>query len=158
MACEDSAPVRRGAIAVVIRDGRFLVIRRSRSVIAPGTYCFPGGGIEPGETEQTAIQREMMEELAAAVRPRRRLWQSLTPWNVALAWWLVDLDGNAVLNPNPQEVESLHWLTLDQLRKLPDLLPTNHDFLDALVQGKTDGPAPDIHRPRPPPENPKTYR
>jgi hypothetical protein len=36
-------PGRRGAVAVVVRDGRMLVIRRARSVVAPLVYCFPGG-------------------------------------------------------------------------------------------------------------------
>jgi len=131
-------------IAVATRNGRFLVIRRSRSVVAPGTYCFPGGGIEPGETEQAALQREMMEEMGTKIRPLHRLWRSITPWNVELAWWLVDLAPNAVFRPNPEEVESVHWLTIDEMRQLPEMLSTNHDFLDALIQGETEGPAPPL--------------
>ena len=41
-------PGRRGVVGVVVRDGRMLVISRSRSVVAPLVYCFPGGGIEAG--------------------------------------------------------------------------------------------------------------
>ena len=73
-------PGRRGAVAIVVREGRMLVIRRSRHVIAPLTYCFPGGGIEDGETEETAVVREVHEEigvhdpsLAAALGVRDRL-------------------------------------------------------------------------------------
>ena len=78
-------PERRGVVAVVVRDGRFLVIRRSQQVVAPGAFCFPGGGIEPGETEEAALVRELREELDVLVRPIRLVWRSLTPWNVALA-------------------------------------------------------------------------
>jgi hypothetical protein len=42
---------RRGVIAVVVREGRLLVIRRAQCVVAPGAICFPGGGIEPGELD-----------------------------------------------------------------------------------------------------------
>ena len=86
----DSDPIRRrGAVAVVIRDARFLVIRRSAQVVASGAFCFPGGGIEAGESEEQALVREFQEELGAAVRPVRCIWTSITRWHVELAWWLL---------------------------------------------------------------------
>jgi len=42
----------RGAVAVVVRSGRLLLIRRSRFVVAaPRAFCFPGGAVEPGDDE-----------------------------------------------------------------------------------------------------------
>ena len=126
---------KRGVVAVILRGERFLVIRRSQHVRAPGMYCFPGGGIEPGETEHEAVVRELVEELAVTARPIRRLTESVTPWQVHLAWWLTEIDAAAQLVAQPQEVESFHWLTADQIRQLPDLLPSNVEFLDAWVAG-----------------------
>lgn len=123
-------------MAVVVRQGRFLVIRRSGNVEAPRTYCFPGGAIEPGESEQEALVREIREELGARIRPLRRVWQSVTPWDVALAWWQSELDETPPLVPNPSEVESVHWLTPDEMAGLAGLLESNHDFLDALAAGE----------------------
>ena len=48
----DEKPWRRGVVGVVVEGGRLLVIERSQTVEAPGMFCFPGGGIEPGEAEQ----------------------------------------------------------------------------------------------------------
>lgn len=76
---------RRGVVAVVTRADRFLVIRRSAHVVAPGAFCFPGGGIEPGENEEQALVREFLEELNAAIEPVRLLWRSVTPWETQLA-------------------------------------------------------------------------
>ena len=126
---------RRGAIAVVPRGDRLLVIRRSAHVIAPGAYCFPGGGIEAEESETEALVRELDEELGVAVRPVRRLWQSVTAWHVHLAWWLADLPEDAKLFPNAAEVEATFWLTVDEMRRLPDLLPSNHEFIEAMESG-----------------------
>ncbi|HEV3138520.1 MAG TPA: NUDIX domain-containing protein [Pirellulales bacterium] len=132
-----SEPIRRrGAVAVVIRGARFLVIRRSGQVIAPGALCFPGGGIEPGESEEQALVREFQEELGAAIRPVRRIWASVTRWHVELAWWLGELDPSALLLPNPAEVESVHWLTRESMLAHPKLLDSNREFLRAQANGE----------------------
>ncbi len=131
-------PGRRGAVAIVIRDGRMLVIRRSRKVVAPLMYCFPGGGIEVGESEQEAIIREFREEIGVAVRPLRRIWQCVTDWKVQLAWWLGELQPDAVPIPNPAEVESVHWVTPAEMLQLPDLLPSNREFLEAVGRGEIE--------------------
>lgn len=132
----DSVPPRRGAVAVIVESGRFLVIRRSQHVVAPLMHCFPGGGIEAGESEQEALVREIDEELGAAIEPMGRVWQSVTPWGVALAWWQARLGSQTTIVPNPAEVASFHWYTAEAMAALPDLLESNHAFLAALAGGQ----------------------
>jgi len=124
-----------GVVAVVLRGDKFLVIRRSQHVRSPGKYCFPGGSIEAGETEEAAVMREFAEELGATVTPLARLWTSLTVTNVALAWWQVKLAADATLTLNPLEVESAHWLTRGEALGLPELLASNRDFYEAWARG-----------------------
>ncbi len=131
-------PRHRGVVAVVVRDGRFLVICRSDKVIAPGMICFPGGGIEGEESEEQTLVREICEELGVAITPVRRVWRSVTPWNVQLAWWLSRIDKGQTLKPNPAEVASAHWYSAQEMRKLPNLLESNHHFLNALESGEID--------------------
>lgn len=125
-------PGRRGVVGVVVREGRMLVIRRSRSVVAPLVYCFPGGGIDGDESEEEALVREFREEIDVAVRPVRRLWQCVTAWKVDLAWWLAELEPGARPTANPNEVESIHWFTAEEMAALPDLLESNREFLELL--------------------------
>jgi 8-oxo-dGTP pyrophosphatase MutT (NUDIX family) len=129
---------RRGAVAIVVRQERLLVIRRSDGVIAPGAFCFPGGGLEDDESEPEALARELREELHAVIRPIRCLWRCVTSWGVSLAWWLCDLESDAPLVPNPAEVESILWCTPEEMARLPGLLPSNRDFLKALEDGRFD--------------------
>ncbi|MGD0897400.1 MAG: NUDIX domain-containing protein [Thermoguttaceae bacterium] len=129
-------PGRRGAVAIIVRGDRMLIIRRSRSVVAPLMYCFPGGGIEEGESEQAAVVREVSEELGVTVRPLRRLWQCVTPWKVWLAWWLAEMPPQAVPTPNPAEVESIHWVTPREMSRLPGLLESNRLFLSLIERGE----------------------
>ena len=138
MTSEPSKTDRRGAVAVIARQGRLLVIRRSMRVVAPGRYCFPGGAIEPGESEEQALVREIREELDVAIVPVRRLWRSVTPWKVSLAWWLGWMSPDAEPVASPAEVESVHWYTPEEMAALSGLLESNRAFLDALQTGEIE--------------------
>ncbi len=127
--------LRRGAVAVICRQQRLLVIRRSERVEAPGAHCFPGGAIETGESDQETVCRELWEELGVVVQPQRKLWESVTAWHVSLVWWLTHLADDQPLRPNAAEVAAVDWLTPEQLRQLPTLLESNRQFLDAWQRG-----------------------
>lgn len=131
-----SEGVRRGAVGVIVRAGRVLVIRRAAGVAAPGAYCFPGGAIEAGESEAAALVRELEEELSVTVRPVGRLWESTTAWGVWLAWWQAELCVDHEPVPNPSEVASYDWHTLEEMTALPELLESNREFLAAVARGE----------------------
>jgi 8-oxo-dGTP pyrophosphatase MutT (NUDIX family) len=135
---DDGRPpaARHGVVAVIVNLDRLLVIRRSQHVVAPGAFCFPGGGIESGESETDALVREIQEELGVQIKPVRALWQSTTPWNVCLTWWLVEAPRDCTWSANLAEVESIHWLTTAEIKALPGLLESNHEFLRALAGGE----------------------
>lgn len=135
---------RKGAVAVVpksnavadIKTEPFLIIRRSSKVLAPNTLCFPGGGIEPDETPQEAVQREFQEELGVSIRDLRAIWENITPWNVQLVWFLAFLDDpSAPFLPNPNEVSEVVWLTLPDLLLSQDCLQSNRPFLQKVLNG-----------------------
>ncbi|QGJ69978.1 NUDIX hydrolase [Planctomycetales bacterium 10988] len=126
----------RGAVAVIQREGRFLVIRRSRHVSAPLKYCFAGGRIERGESEAQAVEREIHEELSLQVIAEKKIWHSQTPWGVDLAWWEVSQPTREP-EPNPREVASCHWMTPQQMLDLKeDLLLSARHFLEAVARGE----------------------
>ncbi|AMU87893.1 (deoxy)nucleoside triphosphate pyrophosphohydrolase [Sphingopyxis macrogoltabida] len=55
------------AAALIDRDGRLLVQQRPEGLSMAGLWEFPGGKIEPGETPEQALIRELGEELAIDV-------------------------------------------------------------------------------------------
>jgi len=124
-----------GVVAVVRRDGRYLMIRRSASVIAPGAWCFVGGAIEPGESQEQAVVREFREEVGGTVRPLERIRQYTRPdGRLRLYWWRAQLLEQE-LHANSDEVAEIRWCRPAEIRRLPDLLESNREFLDAIGQG-----------------------
>jgi 8-oxo-dGTP diphosphatase len=130
------SPLVYGAVAVIVQDGRFLTIRRSLSVAAPGAVCFPGGGIEAGEESRDAVVRELREELALNVQPTCLLWTSVTSWNVHLSWWQCRAKNIDEMELNLAEVAEVFWKTPTDLGDHPDLLESNHEFLAAWRAGQ----------------------
>lgn len=137
---------RRGAVIVVshpgeegrkVTDQHFLVIRRSAKVIAPRRLCFPGGGIEPGESPEQAARREFFEEVGGTIKNLRRIWENVTPWHVHLDWFRADLASPpGSLRFDPAEVEEILWLTLADLLAAPDTLESNAPFLKKMIAGE----------------------
>ena len=52
------------AVALVDTDGRVLLAQRPEGKSLAGLWEFPGGKVEPGESPETALIRELKEELA----------------------------------------------------------------------------------------------
>jgi 8-oxo-dGTP diphosphatase len=53
--------------AVVERDGFYLITQRRASAVLPLMWEFPGGKVEPGETDGAALKREVMHRLGAEI-------------------------------------------------------------------------------------------
>jgi 8-oxo-dGTP diphosphatase len=124
--------VQEGVVIVVLNAGRFLVIRRAPGTLAEGAWCFVGGGIEPGESQEAAAVREFLEEVGGAIRPIRRVWEYIRPdGGLRLHWWLSELE-SAPLTANPAEVSEIRWCTREELMSLPDLLESNRAFMRAF--------------------------
>jgi len=61
------------ACAVIERDGLILAARRSEKMSLPLKWEFPGGKIDPGESPQDCLVRELHEELGVQILVGKRL-------------------------------------------------------------------------------------
>ena len=54
--------------AVIENEGRYLVTQRRATAVLPNLWEFPGGKVEPGESDEIALRREIRERLDAEVK------------------------------------------------------------------------------------------
>jgi 8-oxo-dGTP diphosphatase len=63
--------------AVIVRGGRVLIARRGPGEKLAGMWEFPGGKVEPGETLENCLTRELREELGLIVSVGKVLAESI---------------------------------------------------------------------------------
>jgi mutator protein MutT len=136
-------PRRRVGVVMAVgrSDGRWLMIRRSAQVSrAPLRVAFPGGEVEPGETQEQAVVREMREELGVRCTPLAHvLAHDLpdAPWQLNV--WLARID-DAELVPDPREIGEVMWMTPEEGSTHPDRLPACGIFFEALARYQAQHP------------------
>lgn len=116
---EPPLPIVRGVLGILRQRGRLLMIRRAADVRIGGVWCFPGGAIETGESEEAALVREMNEELGLMVAPiERACTLRKRAGRLVLFCWTAHITGGE-LTPNPAEVSDARWVTPRVLRTWP---------------------------------------
>ncbi|MGR3615502.1 MAG: 8-oxo-dGTP diphosphatase MutT [Paracoccaceae bacterium] len=125
------------AVALIDVDGRVLLAQRPEGKSMAGLWEFPGGKIEPGETPEAALIRELHEELgigtwASCLAPLTFASHSyddfhlLMPLFVCRKWEGI---------PQAQEGQTLKWVKPTELRTYPmpaadiPLIPILRDWL-----------------------------
>jgi 8-oxo-dGTP diphosphatase len=110
--------------AVVRRGDAILITRRPDREGRPGQWEFPGGKVEPGESEPEALRREIREELGCAIEVGRlvlRHHHRYPELEVELAFYAARLPEGAT--PAPLGVAAIEWARVGTLE--------GYDFLEA---------------------------
>lgn len=125
------------AVALIDADGRVLLAQRPEGKSMAGLWEFPGGKVEPGETPEQALIRELQEELGIDT------WEScLAPLTFASHGYD---DFHLMMpvfacrkwqgTPQSQEGQPLKWVRPAELRDYPmppadiPLIPVLRDWL-----------------------------
>jgi A/G-specific adenine glycosylase len=131
---ESRAPIphKQIGVAVIWNDrGEILIDRRRQEGLLGGLWEFPGGKIEPGETVEACIVREIQEELGIEVSVGDRLItvdHTYTHFRVTLhVHHCQYISGE----PQPIECEEVRWVTLADIEQYP-FPKANIQIIEAL--------------------------
>lgn len=98
-----------------------------------GGWEFPGGKIEPGETPQQALKREIMEELSTEIKVGElidTIEYDYPTFHLSMdCFWAEVITGQLEL----KEAEAAKWLTKDQLESVA-WLPADITLIDKIRQ------------------------
>ena len=116
--------------ALIQRNGRYLVCKRSSHKRHGNLWEFPGGKLEPYETLLAAANRELTEEPGvAALAVGEPLFSIADPGSPFLIEFVPTvIEGE----PTCLEHSELRWATLAELPSLP-LAPSDREFVDFLL-------------------------
>jgi 8-oxo-dGTP diphosphatase len=125
------------AVALVDADGRVLIAQRPEGKAMAGLWEFPGGKIEPGETPEVALVRELKEELGietwdSCLAPLTFASHSYDDFHLLMPLFICRKWQGIVA---PKEGQKLKWVYAQELRDYPmpaadiPLIPILRDWL-----------------------------
>ncbi len=130
--------------AIVIRDGKLLLIHRFRD--GSEYYAFPGGGVEEGEDLETALKREILEETGLNLVSYEPLFEQPEDGKVFHFFRCELEEGEWILGGPEREKQSpanrylFEWVDLTELPGLNCRTPTRR-LIEWLDQKREDLPA-----------------
>lgn len=118
-------------MALVRRKGEILLGRSPH--FPPGMYSALAGFVEPGETLEQCLEREVAEEVG--VRVSRIRYFASQPWpfpNSLMIAFICDW-ASGEIRPQEGEIEAASWFNVLQLPKLPSKISIARRLIDAAV-------------------------
>lgn len=123
------------AAGLLWRGDRILVCQRARGSRHEGKWEFPGGKIDPGESAQQCLRRELQEELGVRAVVGRRLWTTEHTDAGGLCVRLAFFDVVAYEGEVTNRVfDQIRWVPVAELGEI-DFLEADRELVAWLMAG-----------------------
>jgi NAD+ diphosphatase len=133
-ACKLSAyPRVAPATMMLVTRGRELLLGRSPH-FPPGMYSALAGFVEPGESLEQCVRREVAEEVGVRVNNIRYFASQSWPFPHSLMIAFVCDWESGEIRPQEGEIEAANWFEVLQLPKLPSKISIARRLIDAVVE------------------------
>ncbi len=118
---------------ILVRDGKILVIDNLKHGVRTEP---PGGKLEPGETMEGAVIRELTEELGVTVCVKKIGVYEMDPIPEGafdVHTFLCEIaEGEPTEGLEPGKMGAIRWMTIDELRALPTLVHSMRGALEDI--------------------------
>ena len=120
------------AVIVLVRRGDEVLLARSPG-FPPGMYSVLAGFVEPGESIEETIKREICEEVGVEVGNLRYFGSQPWPFpNSLMIGFVADYTGGE-LKVDPAEIEDAGWYSVDDLPELPPKVSIARRMIEEFV-------------------------
>lgn len=119
-------------MALVKRDPDELLLARSHR-FPPGMYSALAGFVEPGETLEQCLEREVLEEVGVRIANPRYFASQPWPFPHSLMIAFVADWAGGEIRVDPLEIETAQWFTITGLPQLPQPISVARRLIDAVV-------------------------
>lgn len=123
-----------GVAVIYDTAGKILIDRRKPEGEMGGLWEFPGGKIEPGETIEECIKREVKEELEIKISVGDRLTTITHDYQNFTVTLYVHLCKHLSGNPQPIECDEIHWVEVSTMNQY-QFPQANTEIINLLQQG-----------------------
>jgi NAD+ diphosphatase len=125
------------AIIVLVERGTGLLLARSRHFVS-GMYSVLAGFVEPGETLEEAVIREVKEEVGVDVTDIRYFGSQPWPFPHSLMIGFTATYAGGEISLDDLEIEDAGWFTADNLPSIPSKISIARKLIDWFIakQGK----------------------
>jgi NAD+ diphosphatase len=120
------------AIIVLVERGRELLLARSRHFL-PSMYSVLAGFVEPGETLEEAVAREVREEVALTVKDIKYFDSQPWPFPHSLMIGFTATYADGEISLSDEEIEDAGWFTVDNLPTIPGKISIARKLIDWFV-------------------------
>jgi len=120
------------AIIVLVERGHKLLLARSRH-FPPGLYSVIAGFVEPGETLEEAVVREVREEVGVAIKDIRYFDSQPWPFPHSLMIGFTAAYAGGKISLDDMEIEDAGWFTADNLPTLPGKISISRRLIDRFL-------------------------
>lgn len=121
------------AVIVRIERGDEILLARSPH-FAPGVYSTLAGFVEPGESMEQCVAREVFEEVGVRVKNIRYFGSQPWPFPHSLMVGFVADWESGEITPQPGEIEDAAWFTVETLPGLPSRFSIARALIDEWVE------------------------
>ena len=131
------------AVIMLVHDGGDRCVLGRQVVWPPGRFSILAGFVEPGESAEGAVAREVAEEVGLEVTDVRYVGSQPWPFPQSLMLgFTARADGDTTLHLDEDEIEEARWFTRDELRSgsgprvLPPPVSIARHIIDRWVEGE----------------------